>query len=222
MLRLDLDLKDALESRLSPDALVYQEDRNLVMSPSTVLDLEEVRDPGGVMDSAGELLPLPLGRCRLWRARGGRREWIYQAVVHDLSQSPSCRPGDVRRCLVSVLEDAPRRGVKVVATEPLGLWRRSGLQVQEMADVFDEAIFEVVNGLTGPLRLVMLLDRMEQLDEVSRFLRSGLLRRASRSFHTVSDETAMVEVRHGGRRLNVRFVPGSLSGYIVTPGGTIL
>ncbi len=219
--RFDLDLREALGTRLLPEALILQEDRNLVMSPSRVLDLEEVVEAGEVLDAAGGL-PLPLGRFRVWRSRDEGPRWIYQAVVHDLSLSPSCRPGDVRRSLVGILADVTRRGLGVVATEPLGMFRSSGLTVQEMADVFDEAVFEVITRLDRPLRVVLLLDRLEQLDEVSRFLRSGLLRRASRSFHTVSDEAALVEVRHGGQRLHVRFVPGSLSGYMVTLGGTIL
>lgn len=220
--RFDLDLKDALGNRLVPDAFVVQEDRNLVMSPSKVLDLQEVGDAREILEAASEGLPYPLGRYRVWRSREDGPEWIYQAVVHDLSLSPTCRPGDVRRSLVGILGDALARGARVVATEPLGLWRRSGLGVQEMADVFDEAVFEVIRDLDRSLRLVMVLERMEQLDEVSRFLRSGLLRRASRSFHTVTDDAALVEVRHGGQRLNVRFVPGSLSGYIVSLGGTML
>jgi len=221
-LRLDLDLKDALETRLVPDALILQEDRNLVMSPSSVLDLEEVRDSEEALETAATELPMALGRYRVWRSPDEGPRWIYQAVVHDLSLSPSCRPGDVRRSLVSILTDALRRGSRVVATEPLGLWKMSGLEVQEMADVFDEVIFEVITNLDRPLRVVMLLEHMEHLGEVSRFLRSGLLRRASRSFHTVSDDAAMVEVRHAGQRLNVRFVPGSLSGYMVTLGGAVV
>ena len=39
-LRFDLDMVEALGRRLQPDATVVQEDRNLVMAPGGVLDLD--------------------------------------------------------------------------------------------------------------------------------------------------------------------------------------
>ena len=66
------------------------------------------------------------------------------------------------------------------------------------------------------LRVTLLLEDMNSLEEISHILRSRLLRKASRSFRTVDGDAALVEVRQRGFRLHCRFVPGSLSGYAVT------
>lgn len=216
VLRLDLDLKDSLLRRLRPDALVVQEDRNLVMSsPAAIdLDLEDELDAAYVAISAHR--PLPVGRYLVRRPREGSPFWVYQAVVHDLEQAPTCRPGDVRRSLVAILSDAQKRALENLAVEALGHWKDAGLSFTEMVEAFDATIFELTRRLMAPCRLTLLLDEMEQLEEVSHLLRSRLLRRASRSFHTVTGDVAMVEVRERGDRLHFRFVPGSLSGYLVT------
>ena len=109
-----------------------------------------------------------------------------------------------------------RRGMTSLSAEPLGVWRGRGLALDEMVGAFEAAILEVSIGLGTPLRLTLLLDDMAAVEEVSHLLRSRLLRKASRSFRTVDNESALVEVRQRGLRLHCRFVPGSLSGYSVT------
>ena len=100
-LRFDLDVNEALGRRLHPDAMIVQEDRNLVMAGAGILDL----DRGDSLDSAylaiAEHRPLPLGRYLLLRSRGDEAYWTYQAVVHDLESKPSCRAGNVRRSLTA-------------------------------------------------------------------------------------------------------------------------
>jgi len=96
------------------------------------------------------------------------------------------------------------------------VWRSRGLALDEMVGAFEAAILEVSVDLATPLRLTLLLDDMTAVEEVSHLLRSRLLRKASRSFRTVDNDSALVEVRQRGLRLHCRFVPGSLSGYSVT------
>ncbi len=215
-LRLDLDLNEALGRRLHPDATVVQEDRNLVMAGPGILDLD--RDDG--LDAAyvaiAEHRPIPVGRYLLLRSRTDDAYWSYQAVVHDLEAKPTCRAGNVRRALSSILKDAVRRGMSSLTVEPLGVWRGRGLEVEEMVEAFESAVLEASIELASPLRLTLLLQDIETLEEVSHLLRSRLLRKASRSFRTVDGEAALVEVRQRGFRLHCRFVPGSLSGYAVT------
>ncbi len=194
--------------------MIIQEDRNLIMGAQRVV--EEERAPAAAMDAAEEFESQHMGRFLLVGPRAGSPRWIYRAVVHDLEMSPSCRPGDVRRCLASILEDAGKRGIGSLGSEPLGLWRRSGLKLEEVAGAFDDAVFEVIGTLEAPLRLTLLLRDLETIEEASRLLRSALLRRASRSFHMVAGDAAVVEARSRGQRFQCRFVPGALSGYLVT------
>lgn len=214
-LRLDLDLGEALGRRLHPDASIVQEDRNLVMAGAGVLDLDREDDLDAAYLAIAEHRPLPLGRYLL-RRRAEPTPWTYQAVVHDLEVRPSCRAGNVRRSLTAILGDAVRRGMTSLSAEPLGVWRGRGLALDEMVGAFEAAILEVSIDLGTPLRLTLLLDDMAAVEEVSHLLRSRLLRKASRSFRTVDNESALVEVRQRGLRLHCRFVPGSLSGYSVT------
>jgi len=215
-LRFDLDLSEALGRRMHPDALIVQEDRNLVMAGSGMLDL----DAGVGLDAAylaiAQHRPLPLGRYLLLRSRGENGYWTYQAVVHDLEAQPTCRAGNVRRSLTAILRDAINRGMGSLAVTPLGVFRTSGLSTEEMVEAFDASIMEIGVGLSSGLRLTLLLEEMDALEEISHMLRERLLRKASRSFRTVDGEAALVEVRQRGARLHCRFVPGSLSGYVVT------
>jgi hypothetical protein len=215
-LRFDLDVIEALGRRLHPDAMIVQEDRNLVMAGTGILDL----DQGNGLDAAylaiAEHRPLPLGRYLLLRSRGGKAYWTYQAVVHDLECKPTCRAGNVRRSLTAILRDSVKRGMNSVSVEPLGLWRSRGLTEIEMVEAFEAAIFELSVDLTSPLRVTLLLDAMDVLEGISHLLRSRLLSKGSRSFRTVDGGEALVEVRQRGNRLHCKFVPGSLSGYEVT------
>jgi hypothetical protein len=213
--RFDLDLEESLGKRLIPEALVVQEDRNLIMGPPGVLDLDARDQLGSAYLAISRHRPLPLGRYLLLRSNARRPYWIYQAVVHDFEARPSCRPGDVRRALVAVLEDAVKRGFGSLAIQPLGLWRNAGLSLEEMVDAFDASILEMSAVLGRPLHLTLLLADLAQLEEISHLLRSRVLRKARRSFRTVSGDAAVVEVRNEHVRLHYRFVPGSLSGYMV-------
>ncbi len=215
-LRLDLDLGEALGRRLHPDAMVVQEDRNLVMAGSSILDLDRADDFDAAYLAIAEHRPLPLGRYLLRRSRGPESDWTYQAVVHDLEVRPSCRAGNVRRSLTAILGDAVKRGMTSLSLQPLGVWRGRGLTPDEMVEAFEASILEVSLDLRAPLRLTLLLDDLDVLEEVSHLLRSRLLRKASRSFRTVDNESALVELRQRGQRLHCRFVPGSLSGYSIT------
>ena len=192
-----------------------------MMGPQPVLDLDEENELDAAYLAIAAHRPLQLGRYMPLRPRGARTYWIYQAVVHDLAGDPSCRAGNVRRALIAVLGDAAKRGLSVIAAEPLGLWERSGLDLQEVAEAVDEAVSELSAFVRDPLRLVLLLDGVEAVEEVSHHLRSRVLSRASRSFRTVAGDSAVVEVRCGGARLHYRFVPGSLSGYLVTRSGEV-
>jgi hypothetical protein len=214
--RLDLDLRDSLDRRLRPDALVVQEDRNLVMSGQAILDLDAEDDLDSVYLAVLEHRPVPLGQFLLLRRRATSLYLTYQAVVHDFELDPTCRPGDVRRSLTGIFGDAAARGLRNVAAEPLGAWRGRGLCIKEVVEAFDSAILESSHVLDVPFRLIMLLDDMDQLEEVSHLLRSRVLARASRSFRTVSGDAAVVEVRNQHHRFHFRFVPGTLSGYLVT------
>ncbi|MGD9253543.1 MAG: hypothetical protein PVG92_06385 [Holophagae bacterium] len=215
-LRFDLDLNEALGRRLHPDAIVVQEDRNLVMAKQSILDLEQHNGLGAAYLAMAEHRPIPLGRYLLLRNPGDEAYWTYQAVVHDLEAKPSCRAGNVRRALTGVLKDSVKRSMTSLAVEPLGVWRSRGLEIEEMVEAFETAVLDVSVGLGGPLRVTLLLDDMVTLEEVSHLLRSRLLRKACRSFRTVDGEAALVEMHQRGFRLHCRFVPGSLSGYAVT------
>jgi hypothetical protein len=215
-LRFDLDLSEALGRRLRPDAVIVQEDRNLVMGGVGVLDLDVDDDLDAAYKAIADHRPLPLGRYLLMRRRDDSADWTYQAVVHDLEKKPSSRPGNVRRSLTAILSDALKRGLVSLTVEPLGIWRSRGLTIEEMVEAFEATILEVSLDLEAPMRLTLLLDDLDTVEEVSHVLRSRLLRKASRSFRTVDNESALVEVRQRGARLHCRFVPGSLSGYSVT------
>lgn len=221
-LRFDLDLRESLRHRLRPDALVLQEDRNLVMGPAGVLDPEQEADVDGAVRAAAAQPPIPLGRFVVCRGSDGVAGLTYGAVVHDFESRPTCRPGNVRRSLTAILADADRRGLSTVAVEPLGVLNRHGLTMDGMVEAVDQSLLEASVAIHGNLRVVLLLDRMEQLEEVSHLLRSKVLRRASRSFRTVGGDAAVVEVRWEGCRLHVRFVPGTMSGYMVTRLGTVV
>jgi hypothetical protein len=93
--------------------------------------------------------------------------------------------------------------------------------VAEVVHAFDSAILESSNLLRVPFRLTLLLDDLAELEEVSHLLRSRVLSRASRSFRTVSGDAAVVEVRNQGEKYHFRFVPGTLSGYLVTRVGSV-
>lgn len=214
--RFDLDLRDSLDRRLRPDALVVQEDRNLVMGGQAILDLDSDDDLDSAYLAVRDHCPLPLGRFLLLRQRENTQYCTYQAVVHDFELEPTCRPGDVRRSLTGILGDAAARGLCTVASEPLGDWRGRGLNVHEVVEAFDSAILESSHVLDVPVRLILLLDSLDQLEEVSHLLRSRVLSRASRSFRTVSGDAAVVEVRNKDHKFHFRFVPGTLSGYLVT------
>jgi hypothetical protein len=215
-IRFDLDLRESLGKRLQPEALVVQEDRELKMRPEFSKQLDPDNDHDAAYMALSSKLPLPLGRYLLLRPQDGLPYWIYQAVIHDLKMESSCRPGDVRRSLTAILADAERRELTSIAIESLGSLDTHGLTIDEMAEAFDSTIFELSMERTTPLRLTLLLDKMSQVEEVSHLLRSRVLRRARRSFRTVDGDAAVVEVLQGGVRLHFRFVPGSLSGYIVT------
>ncbi len=196
--------------------MIVQEDRNLVMAGTGVLDLDRCDDLDAAYATIAEHRPLPLGRYLLLRSRGEEAYWTYQAVVHDLECKPTCRAGNVRRSLTAILKDSVKRGMKSVSVEPLGLWRNQGLTEKEMVEAFEASIFELSVDLTKPLRVTLLLDEMEVLEGVSHLLRSRLLSKGARSFRTVDGGEALVEVRQRGNRLRCKFVPGSLSGYVVT------
>ncbi len=213
--RIDLDLRDSLGRRSHPDAFVVQEDRNLVMAPPGILDLDAKDDVDEAYAAARDQRPLPLGGFLVLRERSGDFPWMYQAVVHDLEYDPSCRPGDVRRALGGVVRDAEARGFGHLAVEPLGRWMSRGLTFDEMVEAIDVTILELCSDLDSSFRLTLMLDGLDELEEASHLFRSRVLRRSSRSFRTVDDEAAMVEVVDGNSRYHVRYVPGTLGGYLV-------
>lgn len=214
--RLDLDLRDSLDRRLRPDALVVQEDRNLVMGEQVVLDLDTEDSLDAAYLAIREHRPLTLGRYLVLRSRKDKGYWTYQAVIHDFELDPTCRAGDVRRSLTAIFKDAETRGFCALAAEPLGIFGGRGLEVDEVVEAFDEAILESSTTLDVPFRLVLLLNDLEQLEEVSHLLRSRVLSRATRSFRTVEGDAAVVEVRNHDQRFHIRYVPGTLSGYLLT------
>ena len=214
--RFDLDLRDSLGRRTRPNAVVVQEDRNLVMGPQAVLDLDAEDDLAAAYLAVRDHRPLPLGGYLVLRGREPAPPWTYQAVVHDFELTPSCRPGDVRRSLCGVVRDAQGRGLGFAAAEPLGRWLGQGLSIEEMTEAFHDTILELSSELDEPFRLMLLLEDLDQVEQVSHVLRSRLLRRASRSFRTVDGDAAVVEVRDGLAKYHFRFVPGTLSGYMVT------
>jgi hypothetical protein len=181
-----------------------------------LLNLDGRDDLDAAYQAIADQRPLPLGRYLLLRSRGDEAYWTYQAVVHDLEEKPSSRPGNVRRSLTAILTDAINRGMTSLSVEPLGLWRSRGLNLEEMVEAFETAILEVSSELRASVRVTLLLDDLDTVEEVSLLLRSRILRKACRSFRTVDDDSALVEVRQRGARLHCRFVPGSLSGYAVT------
>lgn len=215
ILRFDLDLREAV-GRRQPEAIILQEDRNLVMAPGPPLDLDADDDLDAAYLAISAHRPLPLGRYLVRRSGDKGPSWTYRAVVHDLECRPSCRPGDVRRSLSAILADASRRGVQRIASEPLGVFQKVGLGLEGLVDAFDQTVLAASADLERPIRLTLLLDDLEQVEDASHRLRSRLLQRASRSFRTVDGDAAVVEVRWGGHRFHFRFVPGSLSGYQVT------
>lgn len=214
--RFDLDLRGSLGRRTYPNAVIVQEDRNLVMGPQATLDLDAADDLDAACLAVLDHRPLPLGGHLVRRGREDSQPWTYLAVVHDFELTPSCRPGDVRRSLCGVVRDAQRRGLGFVAAEPLGRWHGRGLSFEEMTEAFHDAILELSPQLDEPFRLTLMLDELDEVEQVSNLLRSRLLRRASRSFRTVDGDAAVVEVRDGVAKYHFRFVPGTLSGYMVT------
>jgi hypothetical protein len=215
-IRFDLGLRESLGTGLRAQALVVQEDRHLRISGFDADQLDGSDELNAACSAVAAQCPLPLGRYLLCRESDSVPELTYRAVVHDLEASPTCRPGNVRRSLVAIVEDAVKRGVTNIVCDPLGSWQDNGLSLEELVGAFDEAIVELSVVLQLPFRLTLLLGELGQVEEVSHMLRSRVLRRASRSFRTVAGDAAVVEVRQRGARLHFRFVPGSLSGYMVT------
>lgn len=215
-LRFDLDLVDALTRRLVPDALIVQEDRNLAMSAPPFLDLDREDDLDAAYLAIVQHRPLPQGRYLLLKPREGVPYWTYQAVVHDLESRPTCSPGDVRRSVLAICHDAMKRGLRTLAMEPVGVWRSLGLTLDQMIEALDTTFFELALDLETPIRIVLLLEDLESIEEASLGIRSRILRKASRSLRTVEGDAAVVEVRRDPVRLHYRFVPGSLSGYMVS------
>jgi hypothetical protein len=212
----DLDLHGSVGRRLLPDAVVVQDDRNLVMNGPPPGALDRTHDLDAAYLEVARNRPLGLGRYMLLRPRDDVPYWTYQAVVHDLALEQTCRPGDVRRSLLSISQDAVKRGLTHLALEPLGMWGANGLGMVEFVEALDASVLEMAIGLTQSVRLTVLLEELPLLEEMSLQLRSRLLRRASRSLRTADGDAAVVEVRREGFRLCFRFVPGSLSGYQVT------
>ena len=196
--------------------MVVQEDRNLVMAGASSLDLD--RDDGleAAYLAIADHRPVPLGSYLLRRGRGENSCWTYQAVVHDFEGRPTCRAGNVRRSLTAILRDGVKRGMTSLTVEPLGVWHTRGLTHEEMVEAFEAAILELSVDIASPLRVTLLLDDMEDLEEVSHLFRSHLLRKAMRRFRTVDGGAALIEVQQRGLRLHFRYVPGSLSGYSIT------
>jgi hypothetical protein len=186
------------------------------MAGATLLDLDSDDGLDAAYLAIADHRPLPLGRYLLRRGSGEKPYWTYQAVVHDLEATPSCRGGNVRRSLTAILKDGVKRGMTFLTVEPLGVWHSRGLTLEEMVEAFEASILELSVAIASSLRVTLLLDGMDDLEEVSHLLRSRLLRKARRSFRTVDGEAALVEVQKQGFRLHFRFVPGSLSGYSVT------
>jgi hypothetical protein len=201
--------------------MVVQEDRNLVMCRQGVLDLDAEDDLDAAYVAIREHRPLSLGRFLVLRGRRPESYWTYQAVVHDFELKPTCRPGDVRRSLLAIFKDATKRGMGTLASEPLGSFRGKGLSLEEVVEAFDAAILESGAVLDVPVRLTVLLEDLDEVEEVSHLLRSRVLSRASRSFRTVGGDAAVVEVRDHDWRFHYRFVPGSLSGYLITRGDVV-
>ncbi len=195
---------------------MVQEDRNLVMSSSPILDLDEADRLDAAYLALAAFRPVPLGRYLVLRPCERRPYWLYQAVVHDLDQRPSARPGDVRRALLAVVEDALRRGLRWLALEPLGLFGGGGLTLAGVVQTIDEVVRYLTAGLDGSLRLTLLLQDLDQVEEVSCLLRARVIQSASRSLRNVNEGSAVVESTQGGVRLQFRFVPGSPSGYLVS------
>jgi hypothetical protein len=103
-----------------------------------------------------------------------------------------------------------------IATEPLGRWQSRGISLDEMTRAFDAAILELSTTVEQSFRLTVVFDEIEEVEEASHLLRSRVLSRACRSFRTADGGAAVAEVRDGDERFHVRFVPGTLSGYLVT------
>jgi len=219
VMRLDLDLSDSLGRRIFPDAVVMAEDRYLGLGSLPAVDL----DPRNELDAAYIAIrkerPLPLGRYLLLRPAMGRERWIYQAVVHDLDHAPSVRRGDVRRALLAIVQDGVSRGFTSLACEPLGVAKPGGLDLNQLAEAVDEAIEELCSTSGQLPRLTLLLDQLEQIEQVSSMLRSLILRRARRNLRVVGGDSVVVELGGCDQRLHVRFVPGSLSGYVIYRAG---
>ncbi len=214
-LRIDLDLRNSLGRRSYPDAIVVQEDRNLVMAPSTILTLDAEDDLDAAYSAARAQRPLALGEFLVVRGRSEDEPWTYQAVVHDLELDPSCRPGDIRRALSRVVLDAQTRGFGHLAVEPLGRWMSRGLTLGEMIEALDVTVLELCSSLESSIRLTLMLEKVDELEEASHLLRSRVLRRASRSFRTVDGDAAVVEVVDGDDKYHFKYVPGTLGGYLV-------
>jgi len=214
-LRFDLDLRNSLGRRAHPDALVIQEDRNLMIAGQAVLDLDMEDELDATYAAGINQRPLPLGSHLVLRGRDPDVPWTYRAIVHDLELSPSCRPGDVRRSLCAVVRDAVDRGLRSVAVEPLGRWQTRGLSLDEMSSTFDAAIIELSVTVESPIHLILFFEELDEIEEASHLLRAKLLSRSSRSFRTADGDAAVAEVREGNEKFYVRFVPGTLSGYLV-------
>jgi hypothetical protein len=214
-LRLDLDLIEGLGRRIVPDAMIVQEDRNLILGSVPLPDFDDDNELDGAYQTIRGQCPLPLGRYLVLRPAGDRPWWTYQAVVHDFEQRPSCRPGDVRRALTAAVTDAVHRGAAHIAADALGVCGGRGLTFDEMVEAVDRAVTEIGHRFKESLQLTVLLGCVDDVETVSHQLRSRVLNQASRSFRTVDGDAAVVEVRRGDTRLHYRFVPGSLSGYMV-------
>ncbi len=188
-LRCDFELRESLGSQLFPDAVIVQEDCNLIMGCQQPLDLDGAHDLQAAYLGALAHQPLPVGHYRLL-GPSRENEWkTYQAVVHDLDARPSCRPDQVSRLFLAIMADALGRNLEYLASEPLGAWRNSGLTLPAMAGAFADAVVELATEIRKPLRLALLLPGPGQLEAVSRLVRCCVLERASGRFAPVASDS---------------------------------
>lgn len=215
-IRIDLDLGDALHRRFHPDAVILEEDRYLRMASIPAVDL----DPGNDLDAAYVAIrkqrPLPLGRYLLLRPGSDRPSWTYQAVVHDLEFRPSCRPGDVRRALIAIVENALSRGFLTLGMALPGIGEPGSLALSDVLEALDSAAVDLAGSIEKSVRLVVLFDEFYQLEAASNLLRATMLRRAQRSFRNLGEDVAIVDFSLDGQSYQAHFVPGSSSGYVLS------
>jgi hypothetical protein len=150
-----------LEAPDGVEAVAREEDTFLVLSADPE-PRPPVEHPLRILTAAMEQEPSPPGSVVVREGRPLR----LLAVVHDLSRDPTWDEAWILAALRALLEETGRRGLRSLATEPLGS-RHGRLPIERFLALLGTALREAP---PGALREVLVLAPARRSGELARLL----------------------------------------------------